>query len=115
MTFDNFGERLAQRRKELGFEQSDLAKASGVSRASISHYEKGLYEPKLGVLVLLSRKLSCSTDWLLGSDSSPVPPNTKVPAWILPLCSKLEKIKSRAGRNSVKIFIDTIAHTKASH
>jgi transcriptional regulator with XRE-family HTH domain len=114
MISDNFGERLAQRRRELGLEQSDLAKASGVSRGSISHYEKGLYEPKLEVLVLLARKLSCSADWLLGSDSSPAPPNTNVPAWILPMCSKLEKIKSKAGRNSVKILIDTIAKTKAS-
>ena len=37
----SFGQRLRERRKELGISQGELAKALGVSLSAISNYENG--------------------------------------------------------------------------
>lgn len=41
----NFGERLRDRRKELGLSRSELAQALGVSVSAIGNYETGLHSP----------------------------------------------------------------------
>jgi transcriptional regulator with XRE-family HTH domain len=104
-----FNERLSLRRRELGMEQSDLARAANVTKAAISSYETGRREPRLEVLALLARRLHCTADWLLGADGSPPAPIVETPAWALPLAPDLERIKSRADRSSVKRFVRVIA------
>jgi transcriptional regulator with XRE-family HTH domain len=108
-----FSKRLTLRRKELGLEQSELAEATGLSTNTISNYETGNREPKLKTLVVLAKKLKCSTDWLLGAGKKPLEPTQDIPSWILPLAPQLELIKTKAGRNHVRFIVNTISKTKA--
>ena len=49
----SFGERMQQRREELGLSRTALAKRLGVSLSAVSNYELGISFPKLEVLLRL--------------------------------------------------------------
>lgn len=60
-------DRIKQRRKELGLSASDLAKALGVSRATIYRYESAYIEKlPLPALGPLAHALKCSPEYLMG-------------------------------------------------
>ena len=60
------GQRIAQRRKELGLSQEALGERLGVSRQAIYKWESDAALPEIEKLVNLSRVFSVSIDWLLG-------------------------------------------------
>ena len=53
----SFGQRLRDRRKELGISQGELAKSLGVSLSAVSNYENGLNAMREDVLLRLFRVL----------------------------------------------------------
>ena len=60
----SFGERLRERRKELGISQGQLARALGVSVSAISNYENGLNAMREDVLLRLFRALDVEPNYL---------------------------------------------------
>ncbi len=48
--------------------QSDLARATGISRGAISNYVLGRYAPKSDIVQKLANALNCSERWLWGYD-----------------------------------------------
>ncbi|AFJ47177.1 helix-turn-helix domain-containing protein [Shimwellia blattae] len=74
----SIGQRVLQRRKEIGFNQRELGKAVGVSHSTVSLWESDTTAPKGKNLHTLSRILQCSPTWILFGDedkspSEPVP------------------------------------------
>ncbi len=61
-----FGERLAQRRRELGLSQRKLATLIGIRGPSIAAYETDDAWPSASTLIALAKALDVSTDYLLG-------------------------------------------------
>lgn len=59
-------DRLKERREQVGYTQEELANKVGVTKQSISKYEKGLQSPTSIVLSAIADVLECSTDYLLG-------------------------------------------------
>ena len=59
-----FGERLRQRREELGISRIELAERLGVSRSAVGNYELGLSSPKEEVLLRLFRELQVEPNYL---------------------------------------------------
>ncbi|MCJ3066396.1 helix-turn-helix domain-containing protein [Klebsiella pneumoniae] len=76
-----FNERMAARRKELGYSQQKLADLIGKSHVTIYNWESGYTEPKGKNLFSLSSALKCSPTWLMFGDEERAP----VPAETLPL------------------------------
>jgi transcriptional regulator with XRE-family HTH domain len=64
------GERIRQRRLELGLSQRELA-SEGVSYAYISRLEAGTREPSVKALRKLAPKLGVSVHWLETGDEDP--------------------------------------------
>jgi transcriptional regulator with XRE-family HTH domain len=62
----NFGERLWQRRKELGLSRETLAARVKTSPQTLWKYDNGLTEPDVGTLMLLAKGLKCSVASLVG-------------------------------------------------
>lgn len=60
------GEKIAGLREKRGFTQGDLAAKLGISRASLSHYEKNRREPDYATLTKLADYFQVSVDYLLG-------------------------------------------------
>ncbi len=60
----DFGQRLRQRRENLGLRKQELAARIGVSLTTIQQYENGQM-PKGEFAVRLGEVLQCSLDWLL--------------------------------------------------
>lgn len=60
------GQRIAQKRKELGLSQEALGEQLGVSRQAIYKWESDATLPEIEKLVALSRTFSVSVGWLLG-------------------------------------------------
>ena len=58
--------RLVDARENLRWTQADLAKATGLQPAAVSHFETGSRLPSVPNLVRLAKALRVSTDWLLG-------------------------------------------------
>lgn len=60
------GERIKQRRMELGISQDELSKRSGLSRVQISNLERGECRNAHGKTVMaLALALETTVDWLL--------------------------------------------------
>ena len=62
------GERIAQKRKELGLSQEALGEKMGVSRQSIYKWESDAALPEIEKLVKLGREFGVSVGWLLGEE-----------------------------------------------
>jgi transcriptional regulator with XRE-family HTH domain len=62
----NFGERLWQRRKDLGLSREALAARAKTSPQTLWKYDNGLTEPDVGTLMLLAKGLNCSVASLFG-------------------------------------------------
>lgn len=64
---NTIGERIKQRRKELGFNAEHLAKKLGVSRSTIFRYEKGDIEKvPVEVVSVLAEILNTTPEYLMG-------------------------------------------------
>jgi transcriptional regulator with XRE-family HTH domain len=60
------GKRIKELRKEKGLTQQNLAELLKITKGSICKYEKGIHEPNIDTLNLLTQIFSCSMDYLLG-------------------------------------------------
>ncbi|MGM0825670.1 MAG: LexA family protein [Pseudomonadota bacterium] len=65
----HIGDRIRERRKELGLNQPQLAKLIGRSKGAVSQWESGQVKPDRDSLISLEGALNCSRQWLMtGSD-----------------------------------------------
>lgn len=65
------GDRIAQLRENRKLTQEELAKSLGISRASLSHYEKNRREPDFTVLEKIADYFQVSVDYLIGRTNDP--------------------------------------------
>jgi transcriptional regulator with XRE-family HTH domain len=63
-----FGQRLRATRIRAGYSQSDLEEISGIPKARLSRYENGHVAPSIQTLERLARALGVSEASLLGDD-----------------------------------------------
>jgi transcriptional regulator with XRE-family HTH domain len=63
-----FGQRLRDARIRAGYSQSHLEEISGIPKARLSRYENGHVEPSIQTLERLARALGVSEASLLGDD-----------------------------------------------
>ena len=66
---DNFANRMKMLRKQMGLNQTQLAKRMGTSKSLVSYYENQDRSPSPEVLIKLSNIFNVSTDYLLGLES----------------------------------------------
>ncbi|MDE7172404.1 MAG: helix-turn-helix domain-containing protein, partial [Oscillospiraceae bacterium] len=76
------GQRIAQKRKELGISQEGLGERLGVSRQTVYKWESDAALPEIEKLVNLSREFSVSIDWLLGQEDEAREPRELTPEQI---------------------------------
>ena len=69
---NNIGNFIAQKRKELGFTQKELADRLNISFQAISKWEKGSGTPDISLLPQIAGILNTSVDALLGYSHVPV-------------------------------------------
>lgn len=65
-TADDFQSRLKLAFENKGISQAELARRSGLSRASVTDYLKGKYKPKADATYALAKALGVDVSWLLG-------------------------------------------------
>lgn len=93
------GQRIAQRRKQLGLSQEALADAVGVSRQAVSKWELDEAQPDAAKIVLLAQTLNMTTDeLLLGEAEEETPAARTAPTAPRPdHLGRLEKLVRRHG------------------
>lgn len=64
---------LKKLREEKGLTGEQLGKLVNVQKSAISKYERGDIQPSKEVLILLSKELNTSVDYLLGISDNPKP------------------------------------------
>ena len=80
------GERMKQRRKELGFSAEKIAERLGVSPATIYRYEKGDIEKvPVDSLAELARILQTTPAYLMGWEEQPEPKRPTIPKGFSPM------------------------------
>ena len=67
------GQRIAQKRKELGLSQEALGEQIGVSRQSIYKWESDSSVPEIEKLIVLAKFFDVSVGWLLGVEEASAP------------------------------------------
>ena len=68
MTKVSFAQRLQELLDIKNIKASELAKETGISKSSISHYLKGDWEAKQDSIILIADKYNVSEAWLMGYD-----------------------------------------------
>ncbi|MDD6515074.1 MAG: helix-turn-helix transcriptional regulator [bacterium] len=63
------GELLRRVRKQRGLTIAEAAESVGISRQSLSNYERGVREPSLKILITMSDLYQISLDELAGKKS----------------------------------------------
>ena len=63
------GELLRRLRRQRGFTIAEAAESVGISRQSLSNYERGVREPSLKILITMSDLYQISLDELAGKKS----------------------------------------------
>ena len=67
----DIGNRIRQRRKELGLTLPLIHKLTGISAGNLSEYENNNKKPSALALIKLSEALDCSIDWMLLGNTTP--------------------------------------------
>lgn len=65
---ENFQRRFFEAKELSGLRWIDIAKKSGLDKASISQYKNGVHMPEPDALYRLSITLGVSMEWLTGAD-----------------------------------------------
>ena len=94
------GERIRERRQELGLTQDELAKTLDVTPQHISAIETDKRAPSLDFLVRLAKMLKVTTDYLLSGEE----------AIVTPAISAIKadgKLSSRA-RNALAVLVEEL-------
>ncbi|MDE6540024.1 MAG: helix-turn-helix domain-containing protein [Ruminococcus sp.] len=60
-----FGQKIKNRRKELGYTQAELAERVHTTQPYVSRLEKGWFNPSMQMIVKISTALNISVDYLL--------------------------------------------------
>ena len=78
------GEKIAARRQQLGWTQTDLARAIGIAPSRISEFENGMKtDCNLSTAKRLARALGCSIDYLADTwDEGEEPAEAATPALV---------------------------------
>lgn len=93
MNNKEIGQRIKERRTELGLKQEDIAKKIGVATSTVQRYEAGTIDkPKLPVLEAIARAIKVAPDWLIGKNDEMIDDSfDNLPDNIIPL-PKMKKI-----------------------
>lgn len=93
------GQRIAQKRNEMGLSQAALGEALNVSRQSVSKWEADAAIPEIDKLITLSKMFGVTVGWLLGveedkpkseeSQWEAVLENLQPPKWEMPRWAKV--------------------------
>lgn len=76
---DSFKNRFSKAMEIREVTPSDVSKATGVSKSSLSEYLKGDYEPKQDKIFLMAKYLNVDFGWLMGADTDMIPRTTGKP------------------------------------
>ena len=68
--YNEIGQRIKQKRKDLNKTQNELSKLLGIERSTLQKYEAGKRNIPISVIIELSNIFSCSTDYLLKGSNS---------------------------------------------
>jgi SOS-response transcriptional repressor LexA len=68
---ETLGSRIRKLRTEKKLTQAKVAKASGVSPASVTQWEQDANQPRGESLIALAKVLGCEPDWLLSGKRTP--------------------------------------------
>ncbi len=78
--YRDLGRRIAERRKELGMTQVQLAEQLGVAQQTMAHYEAGALRVAVALLSPLSHTLDMTLEELVGETRKAAKPNKRGPA-----------------------------------
>lgn len=68
----NYKNRIAVLRKSRNLTQDDMSTTLGISRAALSHYEKGRREPDYDTLITIADFFKVSLDYIMGRTDDPL-------------------------------------------
>lgn len=70
------GDKLRKAREESGLEQTELARELGISRGTVTNYERGHVTPRKAVVMAWAMRTGVPAEWLFDSENPrPVGPD----------------------------------------
>lgn len=66
----DIGNRIKEKRKELGLTQTDIFEKCGINSGALSKIENGIRTPSVTLFYKLSQVLNCDMEWLITGSSS---------------------------------------------
>jgi transcriptional regulator with XRE-family HTH domain len=108
------GERIKQRRQELGLSQDALAQRAGISKSFLSDLETGKRSVGAETLLDLGRAMGVSLDFLMtGADSGDQKPEVQIPTSLATLAAE-EGLSFRQALTLLQIQEQILANRKSA-
>lgn len=104
---ESVGERIAARRKQLGWTQEQTAERAGLSHQFFSSVEAGKKNVRAENVVKLSRALNVSTDYILTGQSNSIDVDG-----IASMLQQLDEIQLRCAEEIIKNLLVACKSTK---
>ncbi len=93
------GKRIAKRRKELGYKQTEVTEMAKLSDKYLSNIERATSIPSIDVLMKLCDVLQTTPDcFLLGTSNTPLDHNS------LLLCAKMQSMTPKQAKLALSLF-----------
>lgn len=105
----NFADTLRRLRKQEGMTQPQLAQRLGISRSTISMYERGEREPDLAQLQRIADLFQADTDQLLGRST---PAEDDYANQLFAAYGEVKEIFDQDDIDDVKMFMRLVAERK---
>lgn len=101
----SFGDRLKEKREEMGITQVQLAELLGVSKGAIGNYEAGINSPKATMLYKIFEALKCDANYLFQDEMKDIEPETQLSAEEQSLVTKYRKLDAH-GKKVVNLILN---------
>ena len=111
--YQALGRRIAERRKELGITQVQLAEAIGVAQQTMAHYEGGALRVAVALLPPLTRTLDMTLEELVGEERKSTKSGKRGPA--PKIQQQLEQIEAlpKAKQRAIAQILESMLQSNA--
>lgn len=104
------GNRIITLRRNNGVTQTELGKAIGVGKTTISNYETGYSTPDAETLIRIADYFDVSLDYLFGRTNDLNPLNTKIsPNWLRKFLRIIKSQRAQASTEALPLLIMQMA------
>jgi len=105
----NFSEIILALRKKSKLSQRIVSDKLGISQALLSHYERGIREPRIGFVSTIADFYGVTCDYLLGVEKDTAPEIQRCSNRVITVLNNTKRLYGTDALNAACAYVETLA------